>query len=404
MARIITTIEDLQRLAKRRVPRMFYDYADTGSWTESTYRANSADFASIKLRQRVAVDMTDRTLASTMVGQPVSMPVALAPTGLTGMQHADGEILAARAASRAGVPFTLSTMSICSIEDVAENTDRPFWFQLYVMRDRAFIDRLIDRAKAAGCSALVLTLDLQILGQRHKDIKNGLSAPPRPTPATIIDLLTKPRWCLQMLQTKRRSFRNIVGHVEGIGDVRSLSAWTADQFDPKLDWDDVRRIQDRWGGKLILKGILDPEDAVLAAQTGADALIVSNHGGRQLDGAISSIEALPAIVEAVGERIEVLMDGGIRSGQDVLKALALGARGVFIGRAFLYGLGAMGEEGVTLCLDIIRRELDVTMALCGRRDVRDIDRSNLSRLPEAFAPSRGPSPSADARPGLRAVI
>jgi L-lactate dehydrogenase (cytochrome) len=404
LARIITTIEDLQRLAKRRVPRMFYDYADTGSWTESTYRANSADFASIKLRQRVAVDMTDRTLASTMVGQPVSMPVALAPTGLTGMQHADGEILAARAASRAGVPFTLSTMSICSIEDVAENTDRPFWFQLYVMRDRAFIDRLIDRAKAAGCSALVLTLDLQILGQRHKDIKNGLSAPPRPTPATIIDLLTKPRWCLQMLQTKRRSFRNIVGHVEGIGDVRSLSAWTADQFDPKLDWDDVRRIQDRWGGKLILKGILDPEDAVLAAQTGADALIVSNHGGRQLDGAISSIEALPAIVEAVGERIEVLMDGGIRSGQDVLKALALGARGVFIGRAFLYGLGAMGEEGVTLCLDIIRRELDVTMALCGRRDVRDIDRSNLSRLPEAFAPSRGPSPSADARPGLRAVI
>jgi L-lactate dehydrogenase (cytochrome) len=383
---------------------MFYDYADTGSWTESTYRANSADFASIKLRQRVAVDMTDRSLASTMIGQPVSMPVALAPTGLTGMQHADGEILAARAASRAGVPFTLSTMSICSIEDVAENTDRPFWFQLYVMRDRAFINRLIDRAKAAGCSALVLTLDLQILGQRHKDIKNGLSTPPRPTPATILDLLTKPRWCLQMLQTKRRSFRNIVGHVEGIGDVRSLSAWTAEQFDPKLNWDDVRRIQDRWGGKLILKGILDPEDAVLAAQTGADALIVSNHGGRQLDGAISSIEALPAIVEAVGDRIEVLMDGGIRSGQDVLKALALGAKGVFIGRAFLYGLGAMGEEGVALCLDIIRRELDVTMALCGRRDVRDIDRSNLSRLPEAFTPSRGPSPSGEARPGLRAVI
>jgi L-lactate dehydrogenase (cytochrome) len=404
MARIITTIEDLRLLAKRRVPRMFYDYADTGSWTESTYRANSADFASIKLRQRVAVDMTDRSLASTMIGQPVSMPVALAPTGLTGMQHADGEILAARAASRAGVPFTLSTMSICSIEDVAENTDRPFWFQLYVMRDRAFINRLIDRAKAAGCSALVLTLDLQILGQRHKDIKNGLSTPPRPTPATILDLLTKPRWCLQMLQTKRRSFRNIVGHVEGIGDVRSLSAWTAEQFDPKLNWDDVRRIQDRWGGKLILKGILDPEDAVLAAQTGADALIVSNHGGRQLDGAISSIEALPAIVEAVGDRIEVLMDGGIRSGQDVLKALALGAKGVFIGRAFLYGLGAMGEEGVALCLDIIRRELDVTMALCGRRDVRDIDRSNLSRLPEAFTPSRGPSPSGEARPGLRAVI
>ncbi len=364
-------------LAKRRVPRMFYDYADSGAWTESTYRANTAAFADIKLRQRVAVDMTNRSLASAMVGQAVSMPVALAPTGLTGMQHADGEILAARAAGKAGVPFTLSTMSICSIEDVAANTDKPFWFQLYVMRDKAFINRLIDRAKAAGCSALVLTLDLQILGQRHKDIKNGLSTPPHPTLSTMLNLATKPRWCMGMLGTKRRSFGNIIGHAEGVGDVRSLSSWTAEQFDPKLAWDDIKRIQDRWGGKLILKGILDPEDAEQAAQTGADALIVSNHGGRQLDGAISSIEALPAIVEAVGDKIEVLMDGGIRSGQDVLKAVALGAKGVFIGRAFLYGLGAMGEEGVTLCLDILRKELDVTMALCGRRDIQAVDRSIL---------------------------
>ena len=401
MARTITTIEDLRLLAKRRVPRMFYDYADSGSWTESTYRANTADFAAIKLRQRVAVDMSGRSLASTMVGQPVAMPLALAPTGLTGMQHADGEILAARAAAKAGVPFTLSTMSICSIEDVAENTDRPFWFQLYVMRDRGFIDRLIDRAKAAGCSALVLTLDLQIMGQRHKDIKNGLSAPPRATFATVADLMTKPAWCLEMLRTKRRSFRNIVGHAEGVGDVRSLSSWTAGQFDPRLSWDDVKRIQDRWGGKLILKGILDPEDADMAARTGADALVVSNHGGRQLDGALSSIQMLPSIVEAVGDRIEVLMDGGIRSGQDVLKALALGAKGVFIGRAFLYGLGALGEEGVSLCLDMIRKELDITMALCGRRDVLDIDRSILAD-PEVPVRSNSMAPVAD-RPALRAV-
>ncbi|ACA20901.1 FMN-dependent alpha-hydroxy acid dehydrogenase [Methylobacterium sp. 4-46] len=378
-----TCIEDLRVLAERRVPRMFYDYADSGSYTEGTYRANEADFAAIKLRQRVAVDMTNRTLASTMVGQPVSMPVALAPTGLTGMQHADGEILAARAAAKAGVPFTLSTMSICSIEDVAENTDRPFWFQLYVMRDRDFINRLIDRAKAAGCSALVLTLDLQILGQRHKDIKNGLSTPPRMTLPNILNLATKPRWCLDMLRTQRRTFRNIVGHAKGVSDLSSLSSWTAEQFDPTLNWDDVKRIQDRWGGPLILKGILDPEDAELAARSGAQALIVSNHGGRQLDGAPSSITALPAIAEAVGSRIEVLMDGGIRSGQDVIKALALGAKGVFIGRAFLYGLGAGGEAGVTQCLDIIRKELDTTMAMCGLRDVKAVTSDILATR---FAP------------------
>ncbi|WP_298966069.1 alpha-hydroxy acid oxidase [uncultured Methylobacterium sp.] len=365
----VTCIEDLRKLAERRVPRMFYDYADSGSYTEGTYRANESDFAKIRLRQRVAVDMTNRTLASTMVGQPVAMPVAIAPTGLTGMQHADGEIHAARAAARAGVPFTLSTMSICSIEDVAEHSDRPFWFQLYVMRDRGFIDRLIDRAKAAQCSALVLTLDLQILGQRHKDVRNGLSTPPRMTIPNLVNLATKPRWCLNMLRTQRRTFRNIVGHAQGVGDMRSLSSWTAEQFDPALNWDDVKRIQDRWGGKLIIKGILDEEDAEMAARSGADALIVSNHGGRQLDGAMSSIAALPGIAAAVGDRIEVLMDGGIRSGQDVIKALALGAHGVFIGRAFLYGLGAGGEAGVTECLDIIRRELDVTMAMCGLRDV-----------------------------------
>jgi len=380
MTRTITSIEDLRLLAKRRVPRMFYDYADSGSWTESTYRANSDDFQAIKLRQRIAVDMTDRTLASTMVGQPVAMPVALAPTGLAGMQHADGEILAARAAAKAGVPFTLSTMSICSIEDVAEHTDQPFWFQLYVMRDRAFIDRLIDRAKAVGCSALVLTLDLQILGQRHKDIRNGLSTPPKPTLANLVNLATKPRWCWNMLQTRRRHFGNIHGHVEGVADMSSLSSWTATQFDPRLSWDDVKRFQDRWGGKLILKGILDPEDAENAARTGADAIVVSNHGGRQLDGAMSSINALPGIVAAVGSKVEVLMDGGIRSGQDVIKALALGAHGVFIGRAFLYGLGAMGEQGVSLSLDIIRRELDTTMALCGLRDVKDVDRRILAAV------------------------
>ncbi|HEV8691524.1 MAG TPA: alpha-hydroxy acid oxidase [Ideonella sp.] len=374
---VITTIEDLRVVAQRRVPRMFYDYADSGSWTESTYRANEADFAKIKLRQRVAVNMEGRSTATTMIGQPVAMPVAIAPTGLTGMQHADGEILAARAAEAFGVPFTLSTMSICSIEDVAAATSKPFWFQLYVMRDRDFIERLIDRAQAAKCSALMLTLDLQILGQRHKDLKNGLSAPPKPTLANLINLATKPRWCLGMLGTKRRSFGNIVGHAKGVGDLSSLSAWTAEQFDPRLSWADVEWIKKRWGGPLILKGIMDAEDARLAADSGADALIVSNHGGRQLDGAPSSIEALPAIADAVGQRIEVWMDGGIRSGQDVLKARALGARGTLIGRAFLYGLGAYGQAGVAKALQIIHRELDLTMAFCGHTRIDTVDRGIL---------------------------
>ncbi len=374
---VITCIEDLRQLAQRRVPRMFYDYADSGSWAESTYRANEADFQGIKLRQRVAVNMENRSTATTMVGQAVSMPVALAPTGLTGMQHADGEILAAQAAEAFGVPFTLSTMSICSIEDVAAHTGRPFWFQLYVMKDRAFIESLIDRAKAAGCSALVLTLDLQILGQRHKDLKNGLSAPPKPTLANLINLLGKPRWCLGMLGTPRRQFGNIVGHVKGVDDMGSLADWTAKQFDPALSWDDVAWIKKRWGGKLILKGIQDVEDARLAVDSGADALIVSNHGGRQLDGAESSIRALPAIVDAVGSQIEVHMDGGIRSGQDVLKAWALGARGCYIGRAFLYGLGALGRPGVTKALEIIHKELDLSMAFCGRTRITDVDRSIL---------------------------
>jgi L-lactate dehydrogenase (cytochrome) len=386
MAQPITCIEDLRVLAKRRVPRMFYDYADSGGWTESTYRANEADFQRVYLRQRVAVDMSNRTLASTMVGQPVSMPVALAPVGMTGMQHADGEILAARAAAAVGIPFTLSTMSICSIEDLAENTSQPFWFQLYVMKDREFIDRLIGRAKSAGCSALVLTLDLQILAQRHKDVRNGLSAPPKLTLSNIANIATKPRWWTGMLGTKRRAFGNIVGHVKGVKDMRALSAWTAEQFDPTLSWDDVKRIKDQWGGKLILKGILDPIDAELAAQSGADAIVVSNHGGRQLDGAISSISALPTIARAVGSRIEVLMDGGIRSGQDVIKALALGAKGVLIGRAYIYGLGAMGQAGVATSLEIIRKELDTTMALCGLRDVRQVNADILAKPPANFPP------------------
>ncbi len=369
---IITNIEDLRVLHKKRTPKMFYDYADSGSWTESTYRANESDFQKIKFRQRVAVDMNNRTLKTTMVGQEVSMPVALAPTGLTGMQHADGEILAAQAAEKFGVPFCLSTMSICSIEDVAERTTKPFWFQLYVMKDRGFIERLIERAKAAKCSALVLTLDLQILGQRHKDLKNGLTAPPKLTIANIMNMATKPRWCLGMAMTPRRTFRNIVGHATGVGDMSSLSSWTAEQFDPGLSWDDVEWIKKLWGGKLIIKGILDEEDARFAADSGADALIVSNHGGRQLDGAVSSIQALPGIVNAVGKDIEVWMDGGIRSGQDVLKAWALGARGTMIGRPFLYGLGAMGEAGVTKCLEIIRNELDITMAHVGHRDIQNV--------------------------------
>ena len=374
---VITNVEDLRVLAQKRVPRMFYDYADSGAWTEATYRANSAAFEAIRLRQRVAINIETRSLRTQMIGQDVSMPVALSPTGLTGMQHADGEILAARAAEKFGVPFTLSTMSICSIEDVAANTTKPFWFQLYVMRDRGFMERLIDRAKAAKCSALVLTLDLQVLGQRHKDIKNGLTAPPKPTLANLINLATKPRWCLAMLGTRRRQFGNIVGHVSGVENMSSLSAWTSQQFDPRLNWGDVEWIKKRWGGKLVLKGILDVEDARIAASTGADAIIVSNHGGRQLDGAMASIDAVPPIADAVGRRIEVWMDGGIRSGQDVLKAVALGAKGTMIGRAFLYGLGAMGEEGVTKCLEIIHKELDITMAFCGKTDIKDVDRSIL---------------------------
>ncbi len=379
----ITCIEDLRVLHQKRVPKMFYDYCDSGSWTESTYRANSADFQSIKLRQRIAVNMEGRTTKTTMIGEEVAMPVAIAPTGLTGMQHADGEILGALAAKAFGIPFTLSTMSICSIEDVAEATNRhPFWFQMYVLRDRDFIERLIDRAKAANCSALQITLDLQILGQRHKDIKNGLSAPPKLTLPNILNMMTKPAWCMGMLGTKRRDFGNIVGHVKGVDNMSSLSAWTAQQFDPRLNWGDVEWIKNRWGGKIILKGIQDAEDARLAVDSGADALIVSNHGGRQLDGAPSSITALPAIVQAVGKNIEVWMDGGIRSGQDVLKARALGARGTLIGRAWLNGLGAAGQAGVTKALEIIHKELDLTMAFCGRTDINTVDQSIL--LPGTF--------------------
>ena len=380
---VITCIDDLKRLYKRRVPKMFYDYAETGSWTEQTFRDNTGDFADIRLRQRVAVDMSGRSTVGRMAGEEVAMPVALAPVGMTGMQSADGEIKAARAAERFGVPFTLSTMSICSIEDVAAHVTKPFWFQLYVMRDEEFVDGIIDRAKAVGCSALVLTLDLQILGQRHKDLKNGLSAPPKLTLPVMADLATKWRWGMQMLGTRRRDFGNIVGHAKGVGDMSSLASWTNEQFDPQLDWSKVARLRDKWGGKFILKGILDVEDAKMAADFGADAIIVSNHGGRQLDGALSAIRMLGPIVEAVGDRIEVQFDGGIRSGQDVLKALALGAKGTYIGRAFVYGLGAMGEAGVTKALEVIHRELDITMALCGERDVADLGRHNLL-LPEDF--------------------
>ncbi len=375
----ILTIADLKDLARRRVPKMFFDYADSGAWTESTYRANEEDFAKIKFRQRVLVDMSNRSLESTMIGEKVAMPVALAPTGLTGMQHADGEMLAAQAAEEFGVPFTLSTMSICSIEDVASVTKKPFWFQLYVLRDKDFVLNLIDRAKAAKCSALVLTLDLQILGQRHKDIRNGLSAPPKMTLANLVNIAMRPRWLMGIAGTKRRTFRNIVGHAKGVGDVASLGSWTTEQFDQHLSWKDVAWIKERWGGKLILKGILDKEDALMAVKTGADAIVVSNHGGRQLDGASSSIMALEEIADAVGDRIEVHMDGGIRSGQDVLKALCLGAKGTYIGRPFLYGLGAMGKEGVTLALDIIRKEMDVTLALCGKRLVTEMGKDQLRR-------------------------
>ena len=380
---VITNIEDLRLLARKRVPRMFYEYVDAGSWTESTYRANERDFQSIKLRQRVAVRMENRSLRSHMVGQQVAMPVAIAPTGMTGMQHADGEILAARAAKRFGIPFTLSAMSICSIEDVAQGTGgHPFWFQLYVMKDRDFIERLMDRAKAVNCSALVITLDAQIVGQRHKDIQNGLSAPPKLTLANIANMMTKPRWALGMLGTKRRSFGNIVGHAKGVDNIGGMSEWAARQYNDTLNWGDIEWIKKRWGGKLILKGIQHEDDARLAADSGADALIVSNHGGRQLDGAESSIRALPRIVAAVGKDIEVHMDGGIRSGQDVLKARALGARGVYIGRAFIYGLGALGEEGVDKVLRIIHKELDTTMAFCGHTDIDTVDSGIL--LPGTF--------------------
>ena len=373
------TIADLKNQARRRVPKMFFEYADSGAWTEGTYRANEDDFHKIKLRQRVLVDMTNRSLATEMIGEKVSMPVALAPTGFTGMQHADGEMLAAQAAEEFGVPFTLSTMSICSIEDVRSVTSKPFWFQLYVMQDKDFVLNLIDRAKAAGCSALVLTLDLQILGQRHKDLRNGLSAPPRFTPKHLWQMATRPFWCLDMLGTKRRTFGNIVGHAKGVGDLSSLSSWTSEQFDPQLSWKDIEWIRDRWGGKLILKGILDEEDARMSLGSGADAIIVSNHGGRQLDGAASSISMLPRIVDAVGDKMEVHLDGGIRSGQDVLKALCYGAKGTYIGRPFLYGLGAGGKAGVRRTLEIIRKELDVTMALCGERDVKNLSRNNLHK-------------------------
>jgi L-lactate dehydrogenase (cytochrome) len=373
---VITNIEDLRVLHERRAPRMFYDYVDAGSWTESTYRANESDFQQIKFRQRVAINMEHRRIASTMLGQPVTMPVALSPVGMTGMQYADGEILAARAANRFGVPFCLSTMSICSIEEIAKHTQTPFWFQLYVMRDKAFVKALIERAKMANCSALVVTLDLQILGQRHKDLKNGLSAPPKPTLKNLLNLALKPAWCMGMLGTKNRDFGNIVGHVKGVENMASLSAWTAGQFDPTLSWEEVEWIKNQWGGKLILKGILDAEDAKLARDVGADAIIVSNHGGRQLDGAPSSIKALPAIVQAVGKDLEVWLDSGIRSGQDVLKALALGAKGTMIGRSYVYGLGAMGEPGVTKALEIIANELDLTLAFCGMNDVRQVN-SNI---------------------------
>jgi L-lactate dehydrogenase (cytochrome) len=380
---VITNIGDLKKIHERRVPRMFYDYAESGSWTEQTFRENTTDFDQIRLRQRVAVDMTGRSTSSTMVGQDVAMPVALAPVGLTGMQHADGEIKAARAAEQFGLPYTLSTMSINSIEDVAEATTAPFWFQLYTMKDKDYVDRLIARAKAAKCSALVITLDLQILGQRHKDLKNGLSAPPKLTAKTIANLATKWGWGIEMLSAKRRNFGNIVGHVEGISDTSSLSSWTAEQFDPALDWSKVAKLIEKWDGKTILKGILDAEDAKMAVKVGADAIVVSNHGGRQLDGALSSIRVLPSIMQAVGGEIEVMLDSGIRSGQDVLKAIALGASGTMIGRAYIYGLGAMGQQGVTMALDVIRKELDTTMALCGRRTVDELDRDILL-VPEGF--------------------
>lgn len=380
---VITCIDDLKRIYRRRTPKMFYDYCESGSWTEQTFRENVSDFQKIRLRQRVAVNMDGRSLKTRMVGEEVSMPVALAPVGLTGMQSADGEIKAARAAEKFGVPFTLSTMSICSIEDVAEATTKPFWFQVYTLKDDDFMKRLMDRARAAGCSALVITVDLQVLGQRHKDLKNGLSAPPKLTAKSIANMMTKVPWGLEMLGTKRRFFGNIVGHAKGVSDPSSLSSWTAEAFDPSLDWKRVAELAKMWGGKVILKGIIDAEDARQALDVGADAIIVSNHGGRQLDGALSSIRALPSVMDAVGDKIEVHLDSGIRSGQDVLKAVALGAKGTYIGRSFVYGLGAMGEAGVTRALEVIRKELDVSMALCGRTDINEVGRDILL-VPKGF--------------------
>ncbi len=382
--RAITCIDDLRELHRRRVPKMFFDYVESGSWTEQTFRENTSDFERIRLRQRVAVDISNRTTATTMLGSDIAMPVALAPIGLCGMQSADGEIKAARAAERFGIPFTLSTMSICSIEDVAENTSKPFWFQLYVMRDKDFIGRLIDRARDAGCSALVLTLDLQIMGQRHHDIRNGLTAPPRPTLANLANFAARPRWVLGMLTTKRRGFRNVIGHAKGAHSLASLAEWSADQLERTLTWSDIDWIRKRWGGPLVIKGILDHEDARMAVKAGADAIVVSNHGGRQLDGALSSIRVLQEVVDAVGDRLEVYLDSGIRSGQDVLKACAIGAKGTMIGRSYVYGLGAMGEAGVAKAIEIIHRELDTTMALCGVRDVKDLGRDVLL-VPEDFS-------------------
>jgi len=381
---VITCIDDLKRLHKRRTPKMFYDYCESGSWTEQTFRENTSDFDAIRLRQRVAVNMEGRTLETELIGQKVAMPVALAPVGLTGMQRADGEIKAAKAAEKFGVPFTLSTMSICSIEDVAENTTKPFWFQLYTMRDQDYLRRLIQRAREAKCSALVITLDLQILGQRHKDLKNGLSAPPKLSPAVIADLMTKWTWGIEMLQTKRRQFGNIVGHVKGVEDTSRLGSWTATQFDPNLDWSKIAEIKEMWGGPVILKGILDAEDAIRAVEVGADAIVVSNHGGRQLDGALSSIRMLDPILQAVGDRVEVHLDSGIRKGQDILKAVAMGARGTYIGRAFVHGLGAMGEAGVRTALEVLQKEMDISMALCGKRDIKEVDRDILL-IPEGFS-------------------
>ncbi|UZD89604.1 alpha-hydroxy acid oxidase [Cognatishimia activa] len=380
---VITNVDDLKRIYKRRVPKMFYDYAESGSYTEQTFRENTSDFDLLRLRQRVAVDMTGRSTASQMIGQDVSLPVALAPVGLTGMQSADGEIKAARAAEKFGVPYTLSTMSICSIEDVAEHTEKPFWMQVYTLKDDDFMRRLFDRAKDAKCSAAVITVDLQVLGQRHKDVKNGLSAPPKPTLANMLNLATKVPWGLEMLGTKRRFFGNIVGHAKGVSDPSSLSDWTASQFDQALNWDRIREFRKMWDGPLIIKGIIDPRDALEALNVGADAIIVSNHGGRQLDGALSSIRALPAIMDAVGDKIEVHLDSGIRSGQDILKAVAMGAKGTYIGRAYVYGLGAMGEAGVARCLEVMQKEFDISMALCGRTSVDALDRDILM-IPESF--------------------